>query len=101
MRGGGHVGPCGTGMFRGLRFPQGRPQVSLASEGRGGCTIGAFAYWTCGLTTHFSANCPRNTQTHGGGRDPRNSGFRGVRSITSGRSRVRLAGLSTIWDEFG
>ena len=68
MRGGGRVGPRGAGMVRGRRFPHGRPQSGLAVGGRGGRTIGAPACWTCGSTVHFSANCPRNPQAHGGGR---------------------------------
>ena len=100
-RGGGRVGPRGTGMIRGRGFPQGRSRAGSATGGRGGRTIGAPACWTCGSTAHFSANCPRNQQTRGGGRGPRNSGFRGGRSSGSGRSGVRFAGLSTVWDESG
>ena len=100
-RGGGRVGPRVIGMFKGRRFPQGRSREVLTSKGRGGRTIGALACWTCGSTTHFSADCLRNLQTHGGGRGPRNSGFRGGRSTASGRAGVCFAGLSTIWDESG
>ena len=100
MRSGGRVGPRGTGMIRGRRSPQGRSRAGSATGGRGGCTTGALACWTCGSTAHFSANCPRNLQTRGGGRGPRNSGFRGGRSTASGRSGVRFAGLSTVWGEF-
>ena len=46
-------------------------------------------------------NSPRNQQAHGGGRGPRNGGFRGGRSIASGGPGVRLVGLSTVWDEYG
>ena len=95
-RGGGRVGPRGIGMFRGRGFPQGRSRVGLAVGGRGGRTIGAPACWTCGSTAHFSANCPRNQQTRGGGRGPRDSGFRGGRSTASSRYGVRFAGLSTV-----
>ena len=52
-RGGGRVGPRGIGMFRGRGFPQGRSRAGLIAGGRG-----ALAYWTCGSTAHFSANCP-------------------------------------------
>ena len=52
----------------------------------------------CGISQR---NCLRNLQTRGGGRGPRNSGFRGGRSTTSGRSGVRFVGLSTVWDESG
>ena len=100
-RGGGRVGPRGTGMIRGRGFAQGRPRAGSATGGRGGRTTGAPACWTCGSTAHFSANCPRNLQSRGGGRGPRNSGFRGGRSSGSGRSGVRFAGLSTVWDESG
>ena len=76
-------------MFRGRAFPQGRSQAGLAAGGRGGRTIGAPACWTCGSTAHFSAHCPRNLQTRGGGRGARNSGFRGGPLIASGKSGVR------------
>ena len=88
-------------MIRGRGFPQGRSRAGSATGGRGGRTTGAPACWTCGSTAHFSANCPRNLQIRGGGRGPRNSGFRGGRSSGSGRSGVRFAGLSTVWDESG
>ena len=78
-------------MFRGRGFPQGRSRASLAVGGRGGHTIGAPACWTCGSTAHFSANCSKNLRARGGGRGPRNSGFRGGRSIASSRSGVRFA----------
>ena len=100
-RGGVRVGSLGIGMFRGRGFPQGRSRAGLAAGGRGGRTIGAPASWTCGSTAHFSANCLRNLQIRGGGRGPRNSGFRGGRSTASGRSGFRFASLSTVWDEYG
>ena len=82
-------------------IPQGRPQAGLAAGGRGGRSIGASAYWTCGSTAHFSANCLRNMQTRGGGRGLRDSGFRGGRSSGSGRSGVLFVGLSTVWGGSG
>ena len=88
-------------MIGGRGFPQGRSRAGSATGGRGGRTTSPPACWTCGSTAHFSANCPRNLQTRGGGRGPRNSGFRGGRSSGSGRSGVRFAGLSTVWDESG
>ena len=100
-RGGGRVGPRGIGMFRGRGFPQGRLRAGLAVGERGGRTIGAPACWTCGSTAHFSSNCARNQQARGGGRGPRNIGFRGGGSTASDRSGVRFAGLSTVWDESG
>ena len=100
-RGGGRVGPRGTCTVRGRGFSQGRPRAGSSAVGRGGRTTGAPAYWTCGSTAHFLANYPRNLQTRGGGRGPRNSGLRGGRSSGSGRSGARFAGLSTVWDESG
>ena len=101
MRGGGRFVPRGAGIVRGRAFPQGRSRAGSAAGGRGGRTGSTPVCWTCGLTAHFSANCPRNAQARGGGRGPRNSGLRGGRSFGSARPGVQFSGLSTVWDEAG
>ena len=85
MRGGGRFGPRGAGNVRGRAFPQVRPRASATVGGRGGRTGNTPACWTCGSTTHFLANYPRNAQARGGGCGSRNGGMRGGRSSGSDR----------------